>query len=74
VAAIKRDIVGGGGYVGFSTRIFRVFSKRVAEKIALFPSDWRNKNPLSDEVVKFRTVPALRSATAHFWRYDLLHT
>jgi hypothetical protein len=44
------------------------------ERYSLYPSDWRKKHSLAEEVVKFGTVRALHSAAAHFWMWDLLLT
>jgi hypothetical protein len=44
------------------------------ERYSLYPAEWRKKHRLTDEVVKYGTVRALRLAAAHFWVWDLLHT
>jgi hypothetical protein len=43
-------------------------------RYSLYPAEWRKKHRLTDEVVKYGTVRALRSAATHFWVWDLLQT
>jgi hypothetical protein len=44
------------------------------ERYSLYPSDWRKKQGLHEEAVKFGTLRAMRSAASHFWILDLLNT
>jgi hypothetical protein len=44
------------------------------ERYSLFPSEWRKKNSALEKSVTFGTIRGIRSAAAHFWIWDLLHT
>lgn len=44
------------------------------ERYSLYPSEWRKKNSNLADTIKFGTIRGLRSAAAHFWIWDLLHT
>jgi hypothetical protein len=44
------------------------------ERYSLYPAEWRRKQGLLDETVKFGTIRGIRSAASHFWTLDLLQT
>jgi hypothetical protein len=44
------------------------------ERYSLYPADWRRKQGLKEETIKFGTIRGIRSAASHFWTLDLLQT
>jgi hypothetical protein len=44
------------------------------ERYSLFPSEWRRRDSLLAESIKFGSIRGVRSAASHFWLWDLLLT
>jgi hypothetical protein len=44
------------------------------ERYSMYPADWRRRQGLLEETIKFGTIRGMRSAASHFWTLDLLQS